>query len=56
MIDRDINRTYPQNEAFSEIGGVGQESLRRVLTAFANHDKEVFLCLSVHFRSDTPRA
>ena len=43
VIDRDINRTYPQNEVFSEIGGVGQESLRRVLLAFANHNKEVAL-------------
>lgn len=41
VIDRDINRTYPQNEVFSEIGGVGQESLRRVLLAFANHNKEI---------------
>lgn len=55
VIDRDINRTYPQNEAFSEIGGVGQESLRRVLIAFANHNKEVVLWIFVHCRSDTPR-
>lgn len=55
VIDRDINRTYPQNEVFSEIGGVGQESLRRVLLAFANHNKEVALSRFIHFRSDTPR-
>lgn len=41
VIDRDINRTYPLHETFAEINGKGQETLRRVLLAFADHDKEV---------------
>lgn len=41
VIDRDINRTYPLHETFAENKGMGQETLRRVLLAFADHDKEV---------------
>ena len=41
VIDRDINRTYPDNEDYVIQGGLGQETLRRVLYAFADHDKEV---------------
>ena len=41
VIDRDINRTYPLHETFAENKGKGQETLRRVLLAFADHDKEV---------------
>ncbi|KAK8800274.1 hypothetical protein WA171_004909 [Blastocystis sp. BT1] len=41
VIDRDINRTYPLHETFAENKGKGQETLRRVLLAFADHDKEI---------------
>lgn len=41
MIDRDINRTYPNHEDYITMNGMGQETLRRVLYAFADHDKEV---------------
>ena len=41
VIDRDINRTYPNHEDYEVKNGLGQETLRRVLYAFADHDKEV---------------
>ena len=40
VIDRDINRTYPNHEDYEECG-MGQDTLKRVLLAFADHDKEV---------------
>lgn len=43
VIDRDINRTYPNHEDYITLKGMGQETLRRVLYAFADHDKEVFV-------------
>ena len=41
VIDRDINRTYPNHEDYEDSNGMGQETLKRVLIAFADHDKEV---------------
>lgn len=50
VIDRDINRTYPNHEDYVTVNGLGQETLRNVLYAFADYDKEVsdeLLCLLI---------
>ena len=47
VIDRDINRTFPAHETFSQLNGLGQEVLRNVLNAFADRDKEVVTCKSL---------
>lgn len=58
VIDRDINRTYPNHEDYVTVNGLGQETLRNVLYAFADYDKEVydtFFCLpigQVHTRNE----
>ena len=41
VIDRDLNRTYPMHEDYAAEHGLGQESLKRVLMAFADYDKDV---------------
>ena len=58
VIDRDINRTYPNHEDYEIKNGAGQETLRRVLYAFADHDKEVFTLFvnTVMDRLNIPRA
>ena len=50
VIDRDINRTFPAHETFSQLNGLGQEVLRNVLNAFADRDKEVLMYSSFYCR------
>lgn len=49
VIQRDINRTFPANKFFKEIGGTGQDSLFKVTKAYAVHDTEVGYCQGLTF-------
>lgn len=49
VIKRDINRTFPANEAFKEIGGSGQDALFKVCKAYAVYDTEVGYCQGLTF-------
>lgn len=48
-IDRDIDRTFPRHLMFLEDGGAGQQSLRRMLQAYAVLDPEVGYCQGMGF-------
>ena len=47
-ITKDLNRTYPRHEIFSE-RGFGQESLERVLLQYAAHDVTTNYCQGMGF-------
>lgn len=49
VIQRDINRTFPANAVFKEIGGSGQDSLFKVCKAYAVYDNEVGYCQGLTF-------
>lgn len=49
VIQRDINRTFPANAAFKEIGGSGQDALFKVCKAYAVYDTEVGYCQGLTF-------
>lgn len=49
VIQRDINRTFPANAAFKEIGGSGQDALFKVCKAYAVYDNEVGYCQGLTF-------
>lgn len=49
VIKRDINRTFPANEVFKEIGGSGQDALFKVCKAYAVYDTEVGYCQGLTF-------
>jgi hypothetical protein len=44
IIERDLDRTFPHNERFSQVGGEGQLELRKVLRALAMANKELGYC------------
>lgn len=44
LIQRDIARTYPENEYFKDESGPGQEGLFNVIKAYSLHDEEVGYC------------
>lgn len=44
LIQRDIARTYPENEYFKDEAGPGQEGLFNVIKAYSLHDEEVGYC------------
>lgn len=46
-IDKDIHRTFPSLRRFA--GPAGQDSLRRVLQAYAAYDPEVGYCQGMNF-------
>ena len=46
-IDKDIDRTFPGHAAFETVKG--QESLRRLLSAFSLHNPEVGYCQGLNF-------
>lgn len=48
-IERDINRTFPTQSLFAEVGGVGQLGLFRVLVAYAYVDPAVGYCQGMGF-------
>jgi len=48
-VRRDIGRTFPAHEFFRETGSAGQESLYRVLKAYAIYDEEVGYCQGFSF-------
>lgn len=47
-ITKDINRTYPRHELFSN-AGFGQESLERILVLYAAHDPAANYCQGMGF-------
>ncbi|XP_031628112.1 rab GTPase-activating protein 1-like isoform X2 [Contarinia nasturtii] len=49
VIQRDINRTFPANKFFKEIGGSGQDALFKVSKAYAVYDTEVGYCQGLTF-------
>ncbi|XP_055297709.1 rab GTPase-activating protein 1-like isoform X3 [Sitodiplosis mosellana] len=49
VIQRDINRTFPANKFFKEIGGSGQDALFKVSKAYAVYDNEVGYCQGLTF-------
>lgn len=49
VIQRDINRTFPANKVFKEIGGSGQDALFKVSKAYAVYDDEVGYCQGLTF-------
>lgn len=44
LIQRDIARTYPENEYFKDESGPGQEGLFNVIKVYSIHDEEVGYC------------
>ena len=44
IIERDLDRTFPETDRFVEKGGDGQEMLRDVLRAYAMYNKELGYC------------
>lgn len=44
LIQRDIARTYPENDYFKDEAGPGQEGLFNVIKAYSLHDEEVGYC------------
>lgn len=48
-VRRDIGRTFPAHDFFRETGSAGQESLYRVLKAYAVYDEEVGYCQGFSF-------
>ena len=48
-VRRDIGRTFPAHDFFRETGSAGQESLYRVLKAYAVFDEEVGYCQGFSF-------
>lgn len=48
-IERDINRTFPHISLFSQVGGLGQTSLFRVLVAYAQLNDHVGYCQGMGF-------
>lgn len=48
-IELDIGRTFPREPLFHERGGIGQQSLLRVLRAYAACDEEVGYCQGMAF-------
>lgn len=49
VIQRDLNRTFPANEFFKDVGGGGQESLYKICKAYSVHDVEINYCQGVSF-------
>jgi hypothetical protein len=49
IIERDIGRTFPQSDMFKEEGGIGQQSLFRVLKVYSLYDTEVGYCQGLSF-------
>jgi hypothetical protein len=49
VIERDIHRTFPRESLFSDLGGLGQTSLFRVLVAYAQFDRRVRYCQGMGF-------
>jgi hypothetical protein len=47
-IEKDIDRTFPEHEYFGGAGD-GENSLRRILTAYAVHNPDVGYCQSLNF-------
>ncbi|KAH8827997.1 rab-GTPase-TBC domain-containing protein [Flagelloscypha sp. PMI_526] len=48
-ITRDLGRTFPHHDYFTEGQGVGQENLFNVLKAYSLYDPEVGYCQGMHF-------
>lgn len=49
LIQRDIARTYPENDYFKDESGPGQEGLFNVMKAYSLHDEEVGYCQGIAF-------
>jgi hypothetical protein len=49
IIERDIGRTFPQSDMFKDEGGIGQQSLFRVLKVYSLYDTEVGYCQGLSF-------
>lgn len=49
VIQRDINRTFPANKFFKDVGGSGQDALFKVSKAYAVYDTEVGYCQGLTF-------
>lgn len=49
QIQRDIARTYPENDYFRDEAGPGQEGLFNVIKAYSLHDEEVGYCQGIAF-------
>ncbi|ORZ37037.1 rab-GTPase-TBC domain-domain-containing protein [Catenaria anguillulae PL171] len=49
LIQRDLPRTFPGHEFFSEAGGPGQEALYNVVKAYSLYDPEVGYCQGIAF-------
>ena len=49
VIERDIHRCYPNHVLFRKLHGIGQESLRDVLRAYAQYNPEIGYCQGMGF-------
>ncbi|KAG8196661.1 hypothetical protein JTE90_006571 [Oedothorax gibbosus] len=49
IIQRDIYRTFPAHELFSEKNGAGQESLFKICKAYSLYDPEIGYCQGLSF-------
>lgn len=49
LIQRDIARTYPENDYFKDEAGPGQEGLFNVMKVYSLHDEEVGYCQGIAF-------
>ena len=44
VIERDLHRTFPRHEMFTEASGVGQSEMRKVLYAYGRHNPSLGYC------------
>lgn len=49
VIERDLARTFPENEYFKAADGPGQLSLFNVLKAYSLYDSEIGYCQGIAF-------
>lgn len=49
VIERDINRCYPDHVMFNDESGAGQKHLREILQAYAHYNPDVEYCQGMGF-------
>ena len=53
IIEKDLDRTFPHHILFQDRTGIGQDSMRRVLRAYASYDPDVGYCQGMGFVAGT---
>ncbi len=52
-IEKDIDRTFPEHDYFSNLQGDGVKGLRNILQAYALHNEDVGYCQALNFLAGT---